>query len=74
MDNHSQQVKLDALSMGMGIELFSYMLVEFAYRHQTGDWSEDGYTAWGGEMPARYAADSLHFSVTYKFQRIFQRD
>lgn len=74
VDNHSQQVKLNSLSMGMGIELFSYMLLEFAYRHQRGNWSEDGYAAWGGEMQARYAADSFHFSATYKFQRIFQRD
>jgi hypothetical protein len=74
VDNHLQQVTLRALSMGIGIELYSYMLVEFAYQHQRGRWSEDGYGPWGGDMPAQYAADVFRFSVTYNFDRIFQRD
>lgn len=74
VDNHLQQVTLQALSMGIGIELYSYMLVEFAYQHQRGNWSEDGYGLWGGDMPARFTADVIRFSVTYSFHRIFQKD
>ena len=74
VDNHLQQVTLQALSMGIGIELYSYMLVEFAYQHQRGNWSEDGYSPWGGDIPARYTADVFRFSVTYNFSRIFQGD
>ncbi|MCK4942336.1 MAG: outer membrane protein transport protein [Candidatus Aminicenantes bacterium] len=67
IDANDEAIWIKGFSLGLGVQLFSKILIDLAYMNQSASWKETGYFSAETLVDTRYQNHIFAFSITYIF-------